>query len=93
MDWEDVPPELQALLTRIAEPVSQRGRVTSELMEATVLKLCERRYLGRRVLAHLLNRNPDDLLKRILNPMVASGLLRTTYPSSSDPRRAYTSNP
>ena len=50
------------------------------------------RYLGRRVLAHFLNRNFDDLLKRTLSPLVEEGLLKTAFPSSSDPRQAYTTS-
>lgn len=91
LDWQDVPNDLQTLLTAIAKPISERRRAPSELLQDTVCKLCEGRYLGRRVLAHLLGRNPDDLLKRTLNPMVAAKLLETAHPSASDPRQAYTS--
>jgi hypothetical protein len=42
------------------------------------------------VLAQLLGRNPDDLLKRTLNPMVLAGKLKTAFQSTSDPRQAYT---
>lgn len=48
------------------------------------------KMLGRRVLAHVLNRNPDDLLKRTLNPLVDEGRLKTAFLSRSDPRQAYT---
>lgn len=101
-----IPPELPALylewgqlgqaehdeLTALACPVSQRKRVSPDVLEATIVSLCRGRYLGRRVLAQLLNRNADDLLKRVLNPMVDLGKLKTAFPSNSDPRQAYTSS-
>jgi ATP-dependent DNA helicase RecG len=93
LDWQDVPQALQLLLLDIAKPVSERRRAASDLTQETVRKLCEGRYLGRRVLAHLLSRNADDLLKRTLNPMVADNILQTAHPSSSDPRQAYTAKP
>lgn len=92
IDWADVPPALQATLTELAMPVSQHPRVKPDLLQDTVLRLCDGRYLGRRVLAHLLSRNPDDLLKRTLNPMVEAGQLRPAFASGSDPRQAYTAS-
>ena len=91
LDWHEVPEELQARLTRIAEPVFQRERVSPATMRATVLQLCEGIHLGSRVLAHLLNRNAGHLYKRVIGPMIESGALKTAYTSSNDPRQAYTS--
>lgn len=71
--------------------MQQKTRVTSELLRSTIVLLCRDRFLGRRILAHLLRRNPDDLLKRSLNPMVDAGLLRPAFPARSYPRQAYTS--
>lgn len=88
--WAEVPAELQTALSAIAQPVSQTRRAAPDVLASTVCSLCTGRYLGRIVLAHLLNRNPDDLLKRILNPMVESGVLKTAYPATSNPRQAYT---
>lgn len=92
VDWADVPLVLQEALAALALPVSQHPRVKPELLQSTILRLCERRYLGRRVLAHLLSRNPDDLLKRTLNPMVEAGQLQPAFASGSDPRQAYTAS-
>ena len=38
----------------IAGPVQQKSRVAPELLRATIVDLCRGRFLGRRVLAHLL---------------------------------------
>jgi hypothetical protein len=81
---------LQQYLEEIAQPVSTRKRVAPELLRTTILALCNGQYLGRRVLAQLLNRHPDDLLKRFLNPLVDQQLLKSAFPSNSDPRQAYT---
>jgi hypothetical protein len=92
MDWADLPPELQEALAALARPISQHPRVKPDLLQSVILLLCEGRYLGRRVLAHLLNRNTDDLLKRTLNPMVKAGQLQPAFASASDPRQAYTAS-
>jgi predicted HTH transcriptional regulator len=81
-----------ATLRRIAEPVSRRRRANPELVKQTVLALCEDRYLGLRVLTDLLGRRDregSDLRKRILNPLVAEGVLLRAYPRPNDPRQAY----
>ena len=85
------PDELMTLRT-LAAPVAGRGRASPELVQQTVLALCRGRYLGLRVLADLLGRNPDgvDLRKRILNPLVAGKALQRAFPNPNDPRQAYT---
>ena len=90
LEWSQLSDALQQDLKRIAQPVCERKRVAPELLRLTILELCNGRYLGRRILAQLLNRNPDDLLKRSLNPLVDKQLLKPAFPSSSDPRQAYT---
>ena len=90
LDWAQLSGDLKLELELAAHPVRERSRVASSVLQDTVVTLCTGRYLGRRVLAQLLNRNPDDLLKRTLNPMVGQGLLKTAFPTNSDPRQAYT---
>jgi hypothetical protein len=84
-----VPEDLQSLLMELAKPVSVVRRVNPEILRGVVLQLCASRYLGRHVLAHLLRRNADDLLKRTLNPMVESGLLKQGRAAGRYPRQAY----
>ena len=83
-----------ARLRALAAPVAERGRASPELVQQTVLALCADRYLGLRVLAQLLGRNPDgvDLRKRILNPLVARKQLQRAYPNPNDPRQAYSAS-
>ena len=89
LDWNDLPDSLQSELTNLASMVSTKPRVPPEQLQQTILSLCKGRFLGRRVLARLLDRNADDLLKRTLNPMVAARILATAFASTSDPRQAY----
>ena len=89
-DWAQLSVAERQALMAAAQPIRGKKRVSPTLMEATVLDLCKGRYLGRRVLAFVLNRNADDLLQRTLNPLVTAGKLKTAFPSSSDPRQAYT---
>lgn len=86
------PAELE-MLRAIAAPVATRKRAPPELVSETILALCNGRYLGLRVLAELLGKNPDgvDLRKRILKPLVNHGALQRAYPNPNDKRQAYTS--
>jgi hypothetical protein len=90
LHWAEVPTALQAQLLAWAAPVREAGKVRQEITQATVMHLCTGRYLGRQVLAHLLNRHADDLWRRFLNPMVAQGQLKPAFPAPRDPRQAYT---
>lgn len=93
-DLAQIAPDDLVRLRILAEPVSVRERANPELVKKIVLALCSGRYLGLRVLAQLLGRNPDgvDLRKRILNPLVASKELQRAYPNPNDPRQAYTTH-
>ena len=93
LDWNDLPPELQSKLLELAAPIRAKPRAAPELLKQTILALCDGRYLGRRVLAYLLERNADDLLKRTLTPMVAAKILTPAFASTSDPRQAYMAAP
>ena len=92
-DWALVPPELQASLEELAKPVAERKHARAPTVRKTIQALCAERFLGLRVLAHVLRRDPDDLRKRTLTPMVQEGALRTAFPSPRDPRQAYTTPP
>ncbi|MBS0468867.1 MAG: putative DNA binding domain-containing protein [Proteobacteria bacterium] len=88
-DWDAISAEMQRNLLALAEPVSSRGKVKQELLRSTILALCRAHYLSGRVLAHVLRRDPDDLRKRTLTPMVKDGQLLAAFAASSDPRQAY----
>jgi ATP-dependent DNA helicase RecG len=90
LDWTAIPPAIQAWLIELGQPVAGSGRVAPPTLRATILALCTGRHLGLRVLAHVLERDPDDLRKRTLTPMVREGVLRTAYTNLRDPRQAYT---
>lgn len=90
LNWAEVPADVQAQLLALAAPVRGSGKARAELTQATVVALCTGRFLGRHVLAHVLDRNADDLLRRILNPLVASGRLRQVFAAPRNPRQAYT---
>ena len=87
LDWAAVPVELQQLLETLAAPAGKYAKPA--VLRSCILQLCQGRFLGLRVLAHVLQRSPDDLRKRTLKPLVAQGALLTAYQSLSDPRQAY----
>ena len=80
------------ILRELAHSVRERKRVSPEMMRSVVLSLCSGCYIGLRLLSELLNRDSDDLRKRILNPLVKEGLLRRAFRRPNDPRQAYTSS-
>ena len=73
-------------LLAIAEPVRSKHRVKPDRMEQILLELCRKRWLTRNQLASLIDRHPDGLRQRFLNPMVTHGLLKLRYPNK--PNRA-----
>jgi len=70
----------------IAASARQHKRLQPDAMERIILELCRGRWLTRNELAELLNRHPDGLRQRFLNPMVGHGILRLRYPDK--PNRA-----
>ena len=93
---EALPEPALASLRQLAMPVSGKRRVSPDTVRDVVLRLCQGRYLGLRVLAALLSRRDAqgaDLRKRILNPLVRQGRLLRAYPRPNDPRQAYMTAP
>ena len=93
LDWDAMPEGLRQELSTLAHAVSGAKRVPRALLQTTLLALCTGRYLGLRVLAQALQRDPDDLRKRTLSGMVKEGQLRTAHAAMKDPRQAYTAAP
>jgi len=73
-------------LTLVAAPARENRRLSPQDMEQLILKLCRNRWLSRRQLSSLLQRNAEGLRARFLVPMVEHGLLRLRYPDK--PNRA-----
>ena len=67
-------------LNEIAYPAKSRQRLLPQEMELLVFKLCTGRWLTRKQLGILLNRNPDGLRSRFLTSMVAHNRLHLRYP-------------
>lgn len=73
-----------------AEDVRKRGKAPKELVQQTILKLCSKRELTLKELSELLDRAPDFLRKRYVNPMVKSGELALHFPDAlNHPNQAY----
>ena len=71
--------DMQELIT-IAAPARKKQRLSPQDMEQLILELCRDRWLSRRKLSSLLQRNAESLRSRFLVPMVEHGLLRLRYP-------------
>ncbi|WP_130473040.1 RNA-binding domain-containing protein [Candidatus Magnetaquicoccus inordinatus] len=68
------------LLLQKAAPARNNARLDPKEMEKLILSLCLDRWLSRKQLGELLNRNHDGLRARFLTSMVQHGLLRLRYP-------------
>lgn len=80
-------------LSQIAKHAKKKQRLNPEDMEKIILSLCSGRWLTRKQLGDLLNRNPDGLRARYLTQMVGHGLLQLRYPDKPNRAdQAYTAN-
>ncbi len=73
-------------LYKIATPALSQSRLPPKEMEALLLDICRGRWLTRRQMGDVLQRNPDGLRSRFLTAMVRHGLLQLKYPHT--PNRA-----
>jgi len=88
---DDLTSELRLELEEITLPI-RNGQARGDLaaVDAAILQLCQGRFLGRHLLGKLLDRNPDDLMRRNLRKLVFVGKLNTAFSSSRHPKQAYT---
>lgn len=77
--------EEQTLLA-IAEPVRSTRRTDPAVTRATILSLCQDRFLSLRQLATLLDRGPETLRDGFVSPLVREGLLELRYPDKPSRR-------
>ena len=69
-------------LLQIANPARLKKRLPLQDMRNIILELCSGRWLSRIQISELVNRNSEDLRKRLINPMVSDKLLRLRYPET-----------
>ncbi|RUT09726.1 hypothetical protein DSM106972_002210 [Dulcicalothrix desertica PCC 7102] len=81
-DWE--------LLLAIAAAVRNKSKVSTQVMEATILQVCEGRFLSHKQLQELLGRSYNTLRLGYLSKMVKMGQLELRYPNKlTHPDQAY----
>jgi len=68
------------LLRQISAPARKNKRLPPKEVEQIIKQLCDGRWLSRRELSELMNRNMEGLRMRFLMPMVEHGLLALRYP-------------
>ena len=82
--------EIHQDLLRVGKPIRNAGRSDPEKLRATILKLCEKRYLRIDQLVTYLGRKKSTLRDSYLNPMVRQGMLKLRYPDRlTHPKQAY----
>lgn len=74
-------------LQRIAAPVAAARRTPPETMQATLLRLCQGRFLTLRQLSELLQRSPKNIGERHVAPLVKAGKLELRYPNVPNHRQ------
>jgi predicted HTH transcriptional regulator len=81
-------------LREIAEPVRSLRKAPKEVVEATILHLCEEEFLTLDELADLLNRRKDSLRNHYINPMLEDGRIEAKYKNiRNHPRQGYRTAP
>ncbi len=77
-------------LKTIAEAVSTHGKVSSEVLRDTILKLCTLCPLSASELAELLKRKMESLRERHINPLCNEGKLERIHPNIiNHPKQKY----
>ena len=80
-------------LLKVAEPIREAGRNPRKQVEATIIELCENRYLTISQLADLLGRSKDTLRNHYLNTLVKKEKLQLRYPDKlTHKKQAYKTN-
>jgi ATP-dependent DNA helicase RecG len=78
------------VLAWFAEPVASSARADPNVVQATIEKLCQNRFLSADDIGRFLHRDSENIQKRYLRPMVRMGLLELRYPESRNrPDQAY----
>jgi predicted HTH transcriptional regulator len=91
IEISDIPAAELGRLKEIAATKAHWQRVPQAAMQDIVTRLCHGHYLGVRVLSALLGNTPADLTRRVLSPMVGTGLLKRAYSQINNPQQAYRS--
>jgi ATP-dependent DNA helicase RecG len=78
-------------LVEIATPVSSTRRAPRSLVEETILKLCEGRFLLLSELSQLLHREAESLRNKYIAPMLSGERLKAEHPNiKNHPKQRYT---
>ncbi len=78
-DLESSSDDWQSLMA-IALTVRNKGKVSTDIMQATILKLCQGRFLNHKQLQELLDRSYNTLRLGYLSKMHKKGQLELRYP-------------
>ncbi len=86
----ELSPEDLERLRQISKAVAVKGKAPRGEMEATILMLCDNRYLSLQQMSQLLGRSAEFLRKEYLNPMVRQQRLEFAYPTKPNhPEQRY----
>lgn len=82
--------EVEEELWKVSELARRKKRLNPSTMEEIIVRLCAKRPLMLRELAHLLERTPDGLRNNYLAKLLSKGKIRLKYPNQvNHPKQAY----
>ncbi|BAB75326.1 ATP-binding protein [Nostoc sp. PCC 7120 = FACHB-418] len=88
-DLEPSSDDWQSLMA-IAVTIRNKGKVSTDIMEATILRLCQGRFLNHKQLQELLDRSYNTLRLGYLSKMHKKGQLELRYPDKlTHPNQGY----
>jgi len=88
-DLEPSSDDWQSLMA-IAVTIRNKGKVSTDIMEATILRLCQGRFLNHKQLQELLDRSYNTLRLGYLSKMHKKGQLEVRYPDKlTHPNQGY----
>jgi len=89
-DIDDIPNDIYEDLTTISNSVTIKQRVNKEVMNKTILSICNYGYFSLELLAKLLNRDKGRV-KKYITQLIKDNKLEKLYEFSNHPKQAYTS--
>lgn len=92
-DLEKLTDAFRNQLFTIAKPSRNKKRISKEILNSIIIKLCEEQYVSIAVLAKITNRSTELLRKDYLPSLLKERRLELAFPTErNSPKQAYTSS-
>ena len=85
---EDVPTNLQEIITELLAPIRDRQRVKKMIMNEVIIGICSLGYFSPNLLSKLTERSKDTI-KEYLTELSSANRLKKLYELPNHPKQAY----